>query len=702
MTRVERHLRVGVDIGGTFTDLVLIDDVGGQLFSGKVLTTPDDPAAGVLAGIGKVLAQAAARPEAVGSLVHGTTLATNAIIERKGARTALLTTNGFRDILETRRELRYDLYDLFITFPEPLVPRSLRLGMPERTKYDGQVLEPLNAEEVAAALEHLAEQGVESVAVCFLHSYANPANELAARRVIQARQPNLRVSLSCEVLPEVGEYGRVSTTVANAYVQPLVECYLGRLVDALAERGARAPFFVMSSSGGTLSDEVAKRFPVRLVESGPAAGASVASFYAERTGTPRLLAFDMGGTTAKMCLIKDGRPMHTTEFEVSRVQRFQPGSGLLLKVPAVDLIEIGAGGGSIARVDELGLLAVGPDSAGAQPGPACYGRGGGQATVTDADMLLGYLNPAYFLGGEMPLESGRAAKAIHRGVGGPLKLSELQAAASVFEVVNTNMANAADVYAAEKGEDLRDYTLFAFGGAAPAHAWDVARRLGITRVMVPFAAGVLSALGCVLSPLSFDFVAGYMRELERVDWGDVNATYANMERQGREWLAEAGLAGGVMVSRSADMRYLGQRYEVNFALPASGPLGTGHLSLIEETFHAAYRQRFSRDIREVPVEVVSWRLTVTGPRPALDLCWGRNGEAERGDPGPKARRLVFFADAGRHADCPVYDRYCLRPGTPLKGPAVVEDRESTTIIPPGARATVDDLNSLAIELGEAR
>ena len=692
----DRRIAVGVDIGGTFTDVILVDERSGRVQSAKVLTTPVRPEQAVLNAVVQVLDQAGATHEALRTIVHGTTLATNAIIERKGARTALRVTRGFRDALETATELRYDLHDLFIEFPEPLVPRRRRIGVTERTRFDGEILTPLAEDEARAAIEALGAEGVEAVAVCFLHSYANPANEEAAERAIQAIRPDLAVTLSSRVLPEIGEYGRVSTTAANAYVQPLVARYLSELADALKARGSRGAFFVMGSNGGTLSLDLARAFPVRLVESGPAAGVSIAAHYARRLGAPNLVAFDMGGTTAKISLIVGGEPTRTTELEVARVRRFQKGSGLLLKAPAVDLIEIGAGGGSIARVDALGLLAVGPESAGAEPGPACYGAGGTRPTVTDADLLLGYLNADYFLGGKMKLHPARAAEAVAEHVGTPLGVDAAAAALSIYEVVNDNMANAASVYAAEQGIDLRDFVLLAFGGAAPAHACDVARRLGIREVRIPFAAGVLSALGCLVSPASFDYVFGYMRELKHVDWASVNARFAALEREGRRHLAEAGIVDGVNVRCSADMRYLSQRYEVNVQLPAE-PLGPELLDRLHEDFYAAYRQHYGRDIREVPVETVSWRLTVSGPTPDLAVAWPAPGGAGA---ALKGRRAVTFAGGAVAADCPVYERGALAVGAEIEGPAVVEDLESTTAVPPGARARIDELRMLAITLKE--
>ncbi|MGE0850123.1 MAG: hydantoinase/oxoprolinase family protein [Hyphomicrobiaceae bacterium] len=689
-----KQIAIGVDIGGTFTDVILVDERTDSVYSAKVLTTPERPAQAVLAAVAQVLEQGKSQHGDVRTIVHGTTLATNAIIERKGARTALLCTQGFRDALETGTELRYDLHDLFIEFPQPLVMRDLRISIAERVRFDGDVLTPLDEAEVRNALRALAGEDIEAVAVCFLHAYANPANEEAAGRAIHAERPDLAISLSSRVLPEIGEYGRVSTTVANAYVQPLMSRYLAELSEALEERGSRGAFFVMSSSGGTLSLDLARQFPVRLVESGPAAGVSIATHFARRLGKPNVLAFDMGGTTAKISLITGGQPTRTTELEVARVRRFQKGSGLLLKAPAVDLIEIGAGGGSIARVDALGLLGVGPDSAGSDPGPACYGAGGTSATVTDADLVLGYLNADFFLGGKMRLHRERASATIEQNVGTPLGLGTVDAARSIYEVVNDNMANAASVYAAEQGIDLRDFTMLAFGGAAPAHVCDVAKRLGIRDVRIPVGAGVLSALGCLASPVSFDFVFGYMRELKEVDWASVNVRFAALEKEGRQHLREAGIRDGVTTRYSADMRYLSQRYEVNVPLPA-GKLGPDILDRLHDAFYTAYRQHYGRDIREVPVETVSWRLTVSGPSPQLAVTWGGSPDAAVIE---KGRRPVVFAGATAAVDCPVYERARLAPGASLPGPAIIEDIESTTVVPPGGRLDVDDLRMLVISL----
>ena len=687
---------MGVDIGGTFTDVVVVDEKTRSIRSAKVLTTQKEPDKAVLEAVNEMLRQTGTTSKAIRTLVHGTTLATNAIIERKGAKTALLTTEGFRDVLETRTELRYDLHDLFIQFPEPLVPRRRRIGVNERTTYDGRNIMPLSKEGVRQVLASERAKDVEAIAVCFLHSYANPENELAAQDAIREYDPKLPVTLSSDVLPEIGEYGRFSTTVANAYVQPLINRYLGDLADALSDLGSSGAFFVIGSNAGTLSLDIARQYPVRLVESGPAAGVSIAAHYARQLKIPHILSFDMGGTTAKISLITNHQPTRTNELEVGRVKRFQKGSGLLLKAPAVDLIEIGAGGGSIANVDTLGLLTVGPESAGSSPGPACYGKGGKTATVTDADLALGFLNPDYFLGGKMQLEPTASLTAIDSNVAQPMSISTTQAAASIFEVVNDNMANAAGVYAAEQGIDLRRYTLMAFGGAAPAHSWDVARRLGISQVRIPFAAGVLSALGCLTSPMSFDFVFGYMRELRQVDWDRVNGRFTELEAQGRQQLAGAGVVDGITVSISADMRYYGQRYEVTVPLP-NLPLEVENTSALESAFNVAYRDYYGREIRDVPVETVSWRLNVSGPTPEVDIAWPGRTSSSR-DVEVKAKRGVSFPGSDEPKICDVFERSELPIGFSLQGPCIIEDRESTTVVPIGGRLTVDEQRMLILDI----
>jgi N-methylhydantoinase A/oxoprolinase/acetone carboxylase beta subunit len=682
-----------VDIGGTFTDVVLVRGAG-QVKTAKVLTTPHEPERAVLEGIAKVLAEEAVTAGQVARLIHATTLATNAIVERKGCRTAMLTTTGFRDVLETRNELRYDLYDLFLDLPPAVVPRFLRIPVDERIRYDGKVLRAPEPVELEQTVQRLVAEQVDSVAVCFIHAYANPENEQRVGEMLRKHLPGLAVSLSSEVLSEIGEYGRFSTTAINAYVQPLVARYLERLSGTLEADGFKGAFTVMASSGGTMPLATAKRFPVRLVESGPAAGVHAASAAGVALQIPRLLSLDIGGTTAKMCVIQDGKANWTTDFEVARLSRFKKGSGLTLKVPSVDLIEIGAGGGSIARVNALGLIEVGPDSSGSDPGPACYVLGGDFATVTDADVLLGYLNPANFLGGEMRLDPAAAERAVMKAIGAPLRMDVRRAAYGINSIVNENMANAARVYTAERGIDIRSFTLFAFGGAGPVHACGVAERLGISVVIVPPAGGVLSAIGCVLAPMAFDMVRGFKCDLDGADFARANGLLAGMVEEGRSLLQQAGFTRGVVVEASADMRFAGQRSEVNvplrrLTLPASSA------RIIDRDFRAVYRARYGRDVPEVKPEFVNLRVTVRGPghrgrlRPPVPRREARVS-------GPSSRRPMFFEPRRGFVDCPAYERAAIVKGQRITGPAVVEDRDSTAVVPPRWTATTDHVGNLVL------
>ena len=682
-----------MDIGGTFTDVVLVRGAG-QVKTAKVLTTPHEPERAVLEGIAKVLAEEAVTAGRVARLIHATTLATNAIVERKGCRTAMLTTTGFRDVLETRNELRYDLYDLFLDLPPTVVPRFLRIPVDERIRYDGKVLRAPEPVELEQTVQRLVAEQVDSVAVCFIHAYANPENEQRVGEMLRKHLPGLAVSLSSEVLSEIGEYGRFSTTAINAYVQPLVARYLERLSGSLEADGFKGAFTVMASSGGTMPLATAKRFPVRLVESGPAAGVHAASAAGVSLHIPRLLSLDIGGTTAKMCVIQDGKANWTTDFEVARLSRFKKGSGLTLKVPSVDLIEIGAGGGSIARVNALGLIEVGPDSSGSDPGPACYGLGGDFATVTDADVLLGYLNPDNFLGGEMRLDPTAAERAVMKAIGAPLRMDVRRAAHGINSIVNENMANAARVYTAERGIDIRSFTLFAFGGAGPVHACGVAERLGISVVIVPPAGGVLSAIGCVLAPMAFDMVRGFKCDLDGADFARANGLLAGMVEEGRSLLQQAGFTRGVVVEASADMRFAGQRSEVNvplrrLTLPASSA------GIIDRDFRAVYRARYGRDVPEVKPEFVNLRVTVRGPshggrlRPPVP-------RREARVPGPSSRRPMFFEPRRGFVDCPAYERAAIVKGQRITGPAVVEDRDSTAVVPPRWTATTDHAGNLVL------
>ena len=692
--------RLGVDIGGTFTDLVWVDDLTGQVRVGKLLTTPKDPAQAVEQGVLGLLQEAGAAAGDVRGLIHGTTLATNALIERKGARTGLLTTAGFRDALEIGREGRYDMYDLFIDPPAPLAPRHLRHEVSERVGAGGGVARPLDEAGARAAIAALLAEGVEAIAISLLHAYRNPVHEEALARLVAEQAPGLPVSRSSEVVPEIREYERTSTTVANVYVMPLMARYLDDLERKLTDLGIAGRFYIMLSSGGIATPATAKRVPIRLVESGPAAGALAAARAARRSGEARLLSFDMGGTTAKACVIDGGEPLLAREFEVARADRFKKGSGLPIRVPVIEMIEIGAGGGSIARIDRMGLLKVGPDSAGADPGPACYALGGHEPTVTDADVLLGYLDPAYFLGGRMRLDVEAARHAIEEKVARPLRFDVTQAAWAIHRVVNENMAAAARIHGIERGKDLRAYPLFAFGGAGPVHAWHVGRILRVPRVLVPFGAGAASALGLLAAPLAFDFVRTAPQRLDTADWTGVSRLFAEMEAEGRAVLRQAVVVEEeIRFRRSAEMRYAGQGHEVEAPVPG-GPLGPASPAPITAGFEAVYRTLYGRNPLGVAIEDLNWRLVASGPDPEAATTGGVKRDGARPaviEARASKTRTAYFPEAGGFVATPVYDRYALAPGATFEGPAIVEERESTTIIGPGARVQVDAARTLVAE-----
>lgn len=700
MAGEQAEVRVGVDIGGTFTDLLVFDIASGKFQTGKTLTTPDDPSRAVTEGLATVLADAGITPGAVRQIVHGTTLVTNAIIERKGAETALITTKGFRDAVEIGREHRYDMYDIFLELPEPLVPRRRRLELDERVLSDGEVLTPVDPGEVQALARQLADEGIEAVAVALLHSYRNPDHERQVEAILNEFAPDVIVSTSSDVVPEIREYERTSTTIANVYVRPVVTRYLGQLEESLIEMGFQGSLFIMLSSGGICTVETARRYPIRLIESGPAAGAIAAAEYGRRIGMQDVLSFDMGGTTAKACIIDDGEPMTTSDFEVSRVYRFKKGSGLPVKVPVIEMIEIGAGGGSTAWIDSLGLLKVGPESAGAQPGPVCYGQGGTRPTVTDADLVLGYLDPGYFLGGAMQLDIQGAKEAIVRDVAEPLGLDLLSAAWGIHQVVNENMAGAARIHAIEQGKDPRSYPLFAFGGAGPVHAFNVARILRSPRMVVPMGAGVTSTVGFLAAPLSFDFVRTYYGRLDNLDWDHVNGLFGEMEAEGRSILEAAGVPDDeVRVLRSAEMRYVGQGHEIVVEIP-DGVLSEASVPELVERFEREYQRLYERGAGDNPVESLSWRVIVTGQRPNLPLDRMR-GDSDFVDLVPdaqKGERRVYLPDDGKLVAVPVFDRYKLGPGARMAGPAILEERESTIVVGRGARLQVDDYLNVVIDM----
>ena len=688
--------RIGVDIGGTFTDIVLLSYDGQETAIGKVLTTPHEPALAVMDGVKALLHRQGLTPDQVSQLVHGTTLITNAIIERKGAKTGLITTAGFRDALEIGRERRYDIYDISLENPEPLVPRRLRREVTERLDHTGQVLTPLDPGDVQRAVQALVDEGVEALAVCLLHSFRNPVHERLVKQIVAQHFPQLACSLSCEVMPEIREYERTSTTVANVYVQPLARRYLDQLNRDLRALGLPRDISIMLSNGGITSCDIASEYPIRLIESGPAAGALAASFYSRRKQLDRVISFDMGGTTAKICLIDQGQPMLTTDFEAARVYRFKKGSGLPLKVPVIEMIEIGAGGGSIARVDGLGLLKVGPDSAGSEPGPVCYSRGGTEPTVTDADLVLGYLSPDYFLGGQMALDLEAAKRAIASKIAGPLKVDLMRAAWGIHQVVNENMANAARMHLVEKGRDPRGADLIAFGGAGPVHAYRVAERLKCRTLVCPLAAGVTSAFGMLTAPLAFDFVQTYVTTLAALDFVALEQLYTDMEARGRRMLTAAGVAGDITLSRSADMRYVQQGFEIRVPLP-SARLTPEAVPALRHAFAEEYERLYKRLNPGVEIEVVNWRLIASGPPPQITLQHSPKPGLSL-NAAKKGGRQVYFPEYENFAPCVVYDRYLLPIGEVFSGPAVVEERECTVVIGPHATACVDEEQNLMITL----
>ncbi len=703
-----RPYRVGLDIGGTFTDLVLLHEPSGTLRWHKVLTTPRDPADGALRGLHELCAQAGVRFAEVGALIHATTLVTNAIIERKGAKTALLTTEGFRDILEIGKEQRYDIYDLFLQYPESLVPRRWRVEVHERVTRDGDVRVPIDLAAVREQVSRLVAGGVEAIAVVFLHAYKNPTHEQVVRDLVVRDFPQVSISISSEVSPEIREYERTCTTVCNAYVQPVIDRYVRRIDAALIEGEFGGRFLLMLSSGTLASPDVARRFPVRMLESGPAAGALATGHLGGQGGRDDLVGFDMGGTTAKVCLIRDGHPKITSTLEVARVHRFKKGSGFPVVTPVVDMIEIGAGGGSIAQVDAMGLLRVGPQSAGADPGPACYGFGGVEATVTDACVLLGYFDPNSFLGGSMRLDP-KAARAALARAGEPIGLDAVKTAWGIFSIVCENMAQAARLYLIERGLDPRRFALMGFGGAGPAAAARVARLLGVGEVLIPPASGLASALGLLVAPLGFDFGHSMAGDLDGLDWASVERLYQEMESQGRVMVAAAGVDPRETQSvRRAEMRYAGQFHDIEVPVPAR--LAADAAETIRDRFAAEYARLYGVTLPGYAVQALNWRVRVAGPAPAVDIresfdagrgAAGRGAERGDGQGAAKGARQAYIPEAGEFVEVPVYDRYRLQDGSTLAGPAIVEEAEATTILWPGDRLTVDPQRNLVIRVDVA-
>ena len=681
--------RLAVDIGGTFTDLAL--EHGGRMHTAKVLTTPAAPEQAVLAGLGLVLAEAGIAPAEVAIVVHGTTLATNAIIERKGARTALITTEGFRDVLAMGNESRYDQYDLNIVLPEPLVPRHLRLPVPERLDNEGRVLRPLDEAAVRALIQVLRDEAVEAVAVGFLHAFVNPAHERRVREILAEALPELPVSLSCEVSPEMREWERFSTTAANAYVQPLMARYLRRLEAGLAARGVGAPLFLMLSGGGLTTVETACRFPIRLVESGPAGGAIFAAGIARACGLDQVVSFDMGGTTAKICLIDGGTAQTARSFEIARVGRFKKGSGLPLRIPVIEMVEIGAGGGSLAQVDALGRIAVGPESAGADPGPACYGHGGTRPAVTDANLLLGRYDPARFAGGSMTLDPAAARAAMAEAVAGKLGLSPELGALGVIEMVDENMANAGRVHAIESGKTFAGRALIAFGGGGPVHACRVAEKLGVAHVLIPRGAGVGSAIGFLRAPVSFEVVRSLYQRFSSFDAAAVTALLGEMEAEAGAVVASGSFGAATTGRRLAFMRYVGQGHEIPVPLPA-GPLSAADVPAIRAAYDREYARFYDRPVPGSDVEIMSYAVlvtTVAAPPAAPEAAEALDATAH-----PVGTNAVRDTVTGEVTPWEVYDRAALAPGARLAGPAIVAEDETSTLVGLGWTASVDGFGYL--------
>jgi len=692
----ERDYRLGCDIGGTFTDFVLLNDKTGEISIHKCLTTPKDPSDAVEDGIRELLKITPDFVFQLDEVIHGTTLVINAIIERKGAKTGLITTRGFRDVLELGREKRYDTYDIFAVYPEPLVPRSLRLEVDERIAGDGRILRKLDPEETKKVLHQLLDRGIESLAVCLINSFENPTHELMIKNIVMEEAPHLSLSISYEVLPQIREYERTSTTVTNAYVKPLTGNYLAKLSGRLETLGSTGKLFIMLSSGGITSVETAKQFPVRVIESGPTAAVISAVYFGKMFDVRDIFCFDMGGTTAKSCLIQRGEPGMVSIFEVGRVHRFKKGSGLDIQVPVVDLMEVGAGGGSIARISKMGLLQVGPDSSGADPGPICYGLGGNEPTVTDADLALGYLDPHYFLGGAMKLDKESAERTIDEKIARPLGVTLLEATWGIHDLINETMAGAAKTHIAEKGGNPKVVTICAFGGAGPVHAYSLARKLGSTRVLVPPIAGVGSALGFFTAPRAFDIVRSHKIGVEDADFVEIERLFKEAKAEGAAILQDGGAIESITYDRSLDMRFIGQGAEINVPIPDRDFVRMGREEM-RRLFDQRYQTLYGRTYPESAAEFVSLRVRASLPERPLSLPQIDKKVASLEDT-IKGQRLAYSPIARDFIPFTVYDRYDLFPGAKFYGPAIIEERESTAIVGEDASVSVDEYGFLWVTL----
>jgi N-methylhydantoinase A len=683
--------RLAVDIGGTFTDLAL--DVGGRMFTHKLLTTTQAPEEGVMAGVREVLPRAGITARDLDFIVHGTTLATNTVIERSGARTALIVTDGFRDAVEMGYEHRFDQYDINIDKPVPLVPRYLRLTVRERSSAQGEVLLALDESDVRALIPVLRQHGIESVAITLLHSYANPEHEQRIGEILRAEMPDLWLTLSSDVCPEIREYERMSTASANAYVQPMIASYLADLDARLRAEGAQCLLFMMTSGGGLTTVETARRHPIRLVESGPAGGAILAGRIALECGLDQVLSYDMGGTTAKICLIDDGRPQTSRTFEVDRQYRFTKGSGLPLRIPVIEMVEIGAGGGSIAQIDNLGRIQVGPGSAGAEPGPACYGQGGEMATVTDADVALGRIAPEGFAGGSVQLSPNLAARALDRAIAQKLNLDGPLAAFAVSEMVEENMSNAARVHAVELGKELAARTLIAFGGAAPLHACRIAEKLGMDRVIIPQGAGVGSAIGFLAAPVSYEVVRSRYTKLAEFEAEGLNQMYAAMQAEAHGIVVAGAPDAELEERRIAYMRYIGQGHEIVVQVPVRA-LTDGDGVALKQAFDQAYEELFGRVIPSMEVEILTWALSISTVQPNPSAL---EDVAAKTTPAASGERNLFDADRTDFVTAPVYQRDDLTPGMTLAGPALIAEAQTTTAVTAHFQATVNGAGHIELQ-----
>ena len=691
MTAAPKIARLAVDIGGTFTDVAL--ERGENLATTKVLTTPRKPEEAVLEGIAKLLGETGTEAADVGLIIHGTTLATNAVIERKGAKTALLVTEGLRDSLEMAYENRFEQYDIGIDRPTPLVPRYLRWPVTERLSARGEVLLPLDESSVEALLPQIESEAIESLAIGLIHSYANPAHEQRVAEILRTACPDLSITLSSEVCPEIREYERQSTACANAYIQPIMARYLTELEAALRSRGFGCPFLLMTSGGGLTGFETAVRFPIRLVESGPAGGAVLASRIAAECGLDALLSFDMGGTTAKICLIDEATPLTSRSFEVARVYRFKKGSGLPLRIPCIEMVEIGAGGGSIARLDALGRVAVGPDSAGADPGPACYGRGGETPTVSDADLALGRLDADDFAGGSMQLDAQAAGRAIEREIGQALSLEPPLAAFAISEMVDEAMANASRVHAIEWGKDIAQRSMVAFGGAAPVHATRLAEKLGLDRIIVPTGAGVGSAIGFLRAAIAYEVVRSRYLRLADFDAEAINGVMAEMRAEAAAIVESAAPGAALIERRSASMRYLGQGHEIEVTLP-NRALSADDGTTLQASFDETYSRHYGRAIPGLDVEFLSWTLTLSTKVPSPTTSPLPDGNAP--PPEPIGTRQLFDSQKATFRGVPVYRRDDLEVGMCVPGPALIVEPQTTTVVSPSFEARLNTLGYIVL------